>query len=214
MALFKKAEFAAYCEVSKPHVSMALKRGKLVETDDGRIDTENTVNQAFIAHCKDVAAKREKPLENPELAPEARKKAKREPKPEPQPKTIDPEVKKRVDDKFDTEIKEKQARTSKLERELRLLELKEMKQTGQVIPTDLVANTIRQLMQSVMVAFSDASDAFINDMAKSLKIDREKMALIRKQMKNIVNGAVNRAVDDAQKNVNNIVQEHSQGKAA
>lgn len=214
MALFKKAEFAAYCEVSKAHVSMALKRGKLIETDDGKIDTENTTNAAFIAHCRELAAERTKPLENPVVSPGEPKPPKKQKKEPKQQIKVDPSVKKRIDEKFGVELDEKKARTEKINRELALLEMKQMKMAGQVIPTDLVANTIRQLMQSVTVAFTDASDAFINDMAKSLSIDREKMALIRKQMKNIVNAAVNRAIDDAQKNINNIVQEHSQGKAA
>jgi hypothetical protein len=214
MALFRKAEFAAECGVSKAHVSMAIKRSKVVPNDDGMIDTDLGVNAAYKLKCREDQEKRVQPLAKPEGKPERKERAKKEkPARAAQPK-LDPEVRKNITRKQEVELQEKEAKIRKLEQEMRLSQMKEGKMAGKLIPTDLVASTIRQLMQSVTVSFSDGADALLNDVAKELKIDRQKMAGVRKKLKNVVNEAVSRAVSDAQKNVTNIIQEHSQGSKA
>jgi hypothetical protein len=166
------------------------------------------VNAAFLDHCKnDLSVRREKPVDPPKSAVKPIKEAKT---PKPAPRRENTALSKRLNEKFQVELNEKQARTAKIDKEMRLLEMKEMKLSGQLIPTDLVANTIRQLMQTTMVSFNDAADALLVDLAKMLKIDRQKMAELRKKLKGIVNDAVNRSVNEAQKNVHNIAQEHSQ----
>lgn len=209
MALFKKAEWAAECNVSRAHVSVAISRGKLVETEDGKIDSENAINQAYKANCLENAAKRGQQPGHPQEPVNAKKKAKKERVITHKP---DPALKKALEKKMSVELAEKEARTAKIEREMRLMEMKEMKLSGQLIPTDLVASTIRQFMQSVMISFNEGGEAFITDMTKSLKLDRIQTASLRKQMREIINVAVNRAVNNAQKNIDNIIAEHSQGK--
>ena len=208
MALFKKAELAAECGITKAYISMALKRGKLIDTADGEIDSNNPVNAAFIAQQKErkSAGKTAKMPEKPGKTPKKKPSKKQTEISESEP------VAKVVSEKFEVDIGEKRARTAKIQQEMRLAAMKEMKLTGQLIPTDLVSNTIRQLMQAVMVSFNDASDALIVDVAKRLKIDRAQLADLRSRLKHITNEAVDRSVSEAQKNIQNIVQEHSQAK--
>lgn len=217
MALYKKAEFAAECKVDTAYISVMLKRGKVIE-DDGKIDSTDPINQAFIRHQQELAAKRAH-KEDPENSGKTPKMAEfigKTPKKLRQNKTrkqaTNSAVSAVVTEKFNVELDERRARTAKAQQEMQLLKMKEQKLSGQLIPTELVANTLRQLLQSVMVSFSDGADALIVDIAKSLKIDRERMADLRKRLKHITNEAVNRSVTDAQKNIQNIVQEHSQRK--
>jgi hypothetical protein len=209
MALFKKAEFAAECGVKTAYISVMLKRNKVVETQDGQIDSLNPLNAAFMEHQKELHLKRQS-------APEVKETAPKPPKKEKQAKSqtvkADPEVAKRISQKLEVELDEKKARTTKITRELQMMDLKTQKMMGQLIPTDLAANAIRQLMQSALVAFTNAADALAVDLQKKFKIDRTQLAEVRKSLKKLANDAVNQSVNDAQKNIANIAQEHSQNK--
>jgi hypothetical protein len=207
MALFKKAEFAAECGVKTAYISVMLKRGKVVETPEGQIDSLNVTNAAFMEHQKELHLKKQAGSEVKETAPKQAKKA----KPTKSHTVVaDPEIKKRLNDKFSVEMDEKKARTQKIAREMQLMDMKTQKLMGQLIPTDLVASTIRQLMQSALVSFTNSADALAVDLSKKFKIDRAQLADFRKSLKRIANEAVNHAVNDAQKNIRNIAQEHSQ----
>jgi hypothetical protein len=215
MALYRKAEFARFCKVSNAHISVAITRGKVIEEKDGKIDSENPINLLYKATCDENAVRAGEPEKVAEIAEKqapAPKKSQKAPKP---PK--EPTSNKRndlLDKKFDIEIEEKEARINKIRQEARMAELKEQKLTGQLIPTDVVYSTIRQLSQSLMMSFKNMAEAAVTDIAKSAKMNRDQMAALRKQMKDHINTAINQAVDDAQKNVDNITKEYSQAKKA
>lgn len=205
MAVFKKSEFAEQCGLSRAHISMAIKRGKIVVSDDGTIDSSNPVNEAFRLNCEHKSQKIDQS--------ENEVKKERPPtKSKPEKKKADPKLKKALENKFNVEITEREVRTKKISSETELIEMQKMKLSGKLIPTDLVMNTIRQLMHSIMTSFNDGAEALVTDIGKRLKMDRSDIATMRKSLKSIVNESVNRSIDDAQKNIDNIISEHSQGK--
>jgi hypothetical protein len=219
MALFKKVEFATECGVSKAHVSVAIKRSKVIVRADKLIDSKNPINAAYIEKCLE---NRVRQGGQPEVVTEVKKQGKTRPSKERQSvvpvekpeRAEDPAQMNRITQKFEVELQEKQARIEKMQRDARLMQMKEMKLTGQLIPTDLVYGTIRQLSQSLLVNFNNSTDALLVDVAKKLKIDRSMLADMRKDLKRILNSSVDMAVNDAQKNVDNITKEYSQGKNA
>ena len=207
MAVFKKSEFAEQCGLSRAHISMAIKRGKIVVSDDGTIDSSNPVNEAFRVNCEHKSSQK---AEQPEKEVKREKATTKQSKPEK--KKPDPKLKKALENKFNVEIAEREVRTKKISSEVELIEMQKMKLSGKLIPTDLVMNTIRQLMHSIMTSFNDGAEALVTDIGKKLKMDRSDIATMRKSLKSIVNESVNRSIDDAQKNIDNIISEHSQVK--
>jgi hypothetical protein len=219
MALFKKVEFAAECRVSKAHVSVAITRGKIIVREDKLIDSKNEINRLYIERCLENKARQPDKPKDVTTGQERGKVAKSKRSKPQEPAEIpnraeDPTKSARITQKFDVELQEKQARIEKMRLDARLMEMKEAKLTGQLIPTDLVFGTIRQLTQSLLVNFNNSTDAWLVDLAKKLKIDRAMLADLRKDVKKVLNSSVDMAVTDAQKNVENITKEYSQRKNA
>lgn len=211
MAIFKKAEFASFCGVSRAHVSVAITRGKIIVQNDGMIDSENELNRLYKATASENAVRRGQGEKVPETSGKPPKEPKKQKESKPR---ADPRLKDRLDKKFDLEIEERQAKINKAKQEAQMTRLKEMKLTGQLIPTDLVYGTIRQLSQSILMSFKNQVDAMVTDLSKVAKLDRKGIADLRKTMREHLNHAVNNAVDEAQKNVENITSEYSQEKKA
>lgn len=211
MAIFKKGEFAEFCGVSPAHVSVAIKRGKVVPGNDGKIDSDHTINRLYRQHCDESKANKPAP---PKVADTAEKPPKTEKSKRKAPSRVNTRLERQITEKFEIEKEERQARIQKQNLDAKILEMKLGKLSGKMIPTDLVANTIRQLAQSIMVSFNNGADALAVDISKLAGLNRNQHADIRKKLRQIVNEAVNTAVSDAQHNVANIVQEHTQNRAA
>lgn len=215
MALFKKAEFAAECGVSRAHVSMAIKRTKVIVGADGMIDSENPINRLYKDSCAQNAAEKGKPEKVAETskkrAPLPGKSKAASKKPERQE---NPELQERISEKFTIDRLEKQSRIAKINLEAELMQMKQRKLSGQLMPTDMVFNLIRQLSQSMLVGFSNGLDALVTDVAKSAKLDRNEVAEMRKRVRSMINKVIDNSIDDAKRNVDNIVAENSQQKAA
>lgn len=211
MALYKKAEFAEFCGVTKAHISMGIKRGKILVQEDDMVDSENDLNRLYKAKCNENGIRKQEPEKVAEIAEKPTLRAKKEKAPRPR---ADSTLKKRLEEKFDIEVEEKRARINKIHQEAQMSRLKEMKLTGQLIPTDLVYGTVRQLSQSLLMNFKNQLEAMITDISKIARLDRKQSAEMRKQIKEHLNIALNTSVDDAQRNIENITREYSQAKRA
>jgi len=55
MGKISLSQFARMCNVTRPSITVAVRRGRIVKTDDGKVETENPVNaDYFILHSKDM----------------------------------------------------------------------------------------------------------------------------------------------------------------
>lgn len=212
MALYTKAEYAQECGVSRAHISMAIKRGKLIIGDDDKVDSDNALNKLYKATCAENASKKGQPVKVPEI------KGKRAPLPKKEKsapaRTTNPLMEQRITQKFDIDHEEKQARIQKIRKEVEMADLKQMKLTGQLIPTDLVFGVIRQLSQSITMSFKNQLEAVVTDISKKAKLDRKESAELRGLIKDHLNTTIGNAVDSAQQHIDNIVKEHSQDRKA
>jgi hypothetical protein len=212
MAIYSKAEFARKYGQNTGYITTMVKRAKIILNDNGDIDSENPINKVF--HDNQMALQARK-ASNPTEAPPKKKVAVKARKVAPAPEKREPTaLEGKIERKVDLEIEERQIRQQKISQEIQMMKLRQEKLTGQSIPTDLAASVVRQLAQSMMVAFSEGADAIVNDYAKIAGINREKLAKMRKQMRELVNNCINRSVNEASKNIDNIIDEHSQGRKA
>jgi hypothetical protein len=175
------------------------------------IDSENELNRLYKATCDENAVRKGDTDKVAEIEEKPAPRAKKEKAPK---QKADKKLNKRLEEKFDIEIEEKQARIDKIKREAEMSNLKQMKLTGRLIPTDLVFGTIRQLSQSVIMSFKNQLEAIVTDIAKVAKLDRKQTAELRARMREHLNEIINSAVDSAQQNIDNIVKEYSEGRKA
>lgn len=104
----------------------------------------------------------------------------------------------------------KQKELDKIEIETRILRIKEAKQKGELIPTDLVKPLFIQHTKSIVTAFHNAAESLISEFAKRKNLNLNEIAEIRKELISVVNTASENAKGESLKQVKNIQDEYSQ----
>ncbi|HBD94269.1 MAG: hypothetical protein US15_C0012G0016 [Candidatus Moranbacteria bacterium GW2011_GWF1_36_4] len=227
MALFSRKEFAELLGISPAHVTMYLKRNKLQQDDDNKIDDTIPINADF---KKRLLAKKngEKPekkerqqvitkvkyvvLEDKrKQSQQQQQQSQSEPEPEQQP--VEQIKIKRKSDKnigiYDIELEIKRADLEKKEQEIELNDWKIKKISGEVIPTDMVQIVFNQHCKSITTAFHQGVDNFIIEFAKKHEIDRNEIAKIRLTFIDIINQAILDSIKESKNAISNIIEEYS-----
>jgi hypothetical protein len=202
MAFLSNKEFAARANVATRNLSVYITRGKIVAGADGFFDDTHELNRAFLV-------KREsKKVNTKPTAATAQDKPARVAKASASDEDL---VVNGQDvpgyDKSDRYLKHLQ--TQKMAQEVRLLKMKEEKQKGQVIPSDLIKPVFLQHNQSFIATFKNGSEEIIRIIGKKKALSGADMAELRGQFINIINEALKKATAATLKSVAGIIEEHS-----
>ncbi len=197
MALHLKSDFAKICGLTTGNLTNYIKRNKVVLSGDYVDDTVHC-NSDFLLKRFDFV--KEKPVVEKKVN---------------EPNVSSPEIKIPKPGKISTPDDsvygvEKQLRVQELEKktvETRLLELKEKKLQGELIPTELVKAVFAQQTQSFITSFNNSIQDMLTLFSKKHTLNTNEISEMRGGIACIINESVDKAVDLTEKNIRNIVNE-------
>ncbi|MBC7486079.1 MAG: hypothetical protein H7282_04950 [Cytophagaceae bacterium] len=208
MPFYTRSQFADLCGIEKKnaraYISTNIKRGRIVLSGE-LIDDELEVNKDFLARALVNAEKREQPQQEESTNESA-----------PGPKVSKPIYpdqpgknlqKPNTTGNMSIEKALKQQEFEKKQVETRILNIKEQKLIGEVIPTDLVKMLFTQHSQSITTEFNNSISDLVTLFAKRNGMNTNELAEMRGQIVVIINTAVDKAVNLSKKNINNIINE-------
>lgn len=220
MALISKREFAASMGMDydlqsvRSGISMNIKRGKIVETD-GDIDDSHPMNVTyFLKHKKDVAEQKEevkpKSVVNKEVKAEKKKVVEKnqwhEPPETKQKKSQD----KNTTDLYNLEVQVKKAKIEKDISEKRMMDLREQKLRGELVPVELVTQLFASFSKSVFSVQKNTSEKIIANIARRFKFTEEQLAEIRGDLVLELNSGAQSTIDATKKELKPIVKSFSE----
>lgn len=217
MAFHSKKEFAKLCGVRTGDLSNYIKRGKVVLSGE-YIDDTNEVNAAFIEKRTGRPPKTTTSISPPPkiTAPEKRESKKQPPKPSNEEELVIPDSDIEIDalsislppallDKID-----KITAIQKKAKEIAILELREQKIRGEVVPTEVVKSLFIQFSKGMMTAFQQAADAVITEVSHKKKLSSKDEASLRGKLITITNKYATEGRENSKKGIENIVNEYAE----
>ena len=210
MALLSRAEFARKCGVSNAYIAVNAKpdRGKVVLTEDGKVDDTHPINVMFYeTRSKQVVGENSPDgTEQPLPSVKSRRKAQKQefaPKPNP-----------RVEERLQLENQKKQSEIEAAAVRMALDQAKLDKLAGKLIPTDVVKKFLVQHFKSLADAFKNGAEVMITEFGKRKSMDRVEIAQLRGALMKVIQDSVDSGITETKRHVSAIVSEHSQNKKA
>lgn len=217
MAIHSKSDFAKLCALTSGNLTNYIKRGKVNMGPDG-IDDEDLLNRDFLEHRRG----RVKNIPTPRNPPPPPEKKLRMIRPDPgKPEDEVPDVPE--EDEDDIEIPENggdnsmyllhkkklSAEIRKKHREINLLQLREEKIRGEVIPVDLIKNLFKAHTQSILSAQKDGIEDLLIQISAENRLKGEQLARLRGKMVTILNAGIEKSVAMTRRNLKMIVSAYS-----
>lgn len=231
MAYINRRELAEQMGVSRTHVHMWIKRGKVFEQQN-LINTDYLPNKEFIRKMSEkrgvssITGIKKKPhaVHAPKENIELNKQQIIEPSipSNPIPVTDKPMTQREIDIPDEYEIPEEHLINMSFERKkkyldielqeskLRLDRIKEEKQMGLLIPVDLVKSLFSVHFKSIITEFHQAAEGISIDFASRLGGNREDEIIMRSKLYDIINNAVSRSSENSIKSLNKTIDEFLQ----
>lgn len=235
MPLYTKKEFADICLIEEKQLFVYKQRGKVVFTNDGFVDSDEAINIIFLQKRRDFATKpkgykEEKPIKEPKQPKEKKviefkeiEKPKEQKEvfesinnnfePEPNEEPTQQTVSKGTNEantylSLDTKLKAQQLQ--KLEAETRILNIKEEKLNGLLIPTDLVIQVFQQHSQNIATSLKNNFENLIFRLEKEKGFTRQEIIDLKMQSMDLINLGITKAIDMTKKSIDNIQNEFSE----
>lgn len=101
------------------------------------------------------------------------------------------------------------AEIRKKHREISLLQLREDKIRGEVIPVELVKNLFRAHTQSIVTAQKDGIEELLIQFSAETRLKGDQLAKLRGKMVTILNGGIEKSVIATKRNLKSIVSTYS-----
>lgn len=180
MAHLLKSEYADKCGVSRAYVSTNIKRGKIRVRKDGKVDDSDPVNVQFFDR---VQANKNK--SNSDAVAKDQK----------------------SDNIYDLNTILKKKDIQKREQEVEKLRLQVAKLSGEMIPTEMAAQTIAQFSHEMMAASKIMMERTLLEWSKRKKFSRAEVAELKKLMINELNRMNETAVEEAKTSIADQVKE-------
>lgn len=223
MAFYKQSELAKLLNKSQAHVTMAVKRGKILLSGEFVDDTvlENKIwieRQKANASAKIEVQKVDPPkVENvPKVEPTPKveaKKLKQPPLSKPKQRIlkdfVPTEVERTSESIADLDKAKKEAEIRYKESQTRLSELKEQKLRGENIPTDLVMNVIGMLGHSLQSNYKNGASQLMLEISSRTKMSAELEAEFNGRLIDLINISHSDAIMEAKKGIKSIINESS-----
>jgi hypothetical protein len=210
MGRHTRAEFATICGLSSGNLSNYIKRGKVV-VDGEFIDDTAYPNSDFLQKRLEILQQRK---EEKKQAESDRKLRMLRPDAE-----IDSEKEFSIDDddeKGDFESiqgssaalnkKKLKVDIAKKIKETKILELREQKIKGEIVPIADVSNIFQMHTQSIVTAQKDALEELLIELSVDARLTGDQLARLRGKMVDILNRAVDKAIIITTKNMKVIAE--------
>lgn len=220
MAIYTKSEIATLTGKSKAHISVNIKRGKLIVSVDGDknefIDTSVENNAAVIKKWteQEVAKNTPSVVEPQKIAIEVAKPLKKEtkkksvgklePKVEPIPKEV-------PIDSLDTA--QKRANLENKIANTRHKELQSAKLRGESIPTVMVMGVISSLGAGFQLTYKSGAESLLMDFNHKYKIPPTAVAELKQKLIELINDSHAQGIDIAKQTINKILQDNASAEA-
>jgi hypothetical protein len=206
MALLSKQEFSSLCQIRTKDLSVYIGRKKVKVRGDDKIDTEDTINVAFMDK-KGVTAATVVSVPSGKVAKvEGKKGAKKAMAAGTQP--ADPNQ----PDYHISNARLKHLDTQKREEEIKHLRLKNSKTSGELMPAALVEPLFVQHNQSFLTSFNQVAGAILTEFGHIKKFTPEEMAQMRTRMVEQINKGMNDAMDITTSSLKTIITEYAQSR--
>jgi hypothetical protein len=218
MALHLKAAFAKMCGLTTGNLTVYITRKKVVSSGD-YIDDSLEINKAFLEQRAAHLAKKVSPV-----AAEPEEKKLRMIRPDPQITEL-PNIKDPVDEDEDDGMEGLETLTTpalmkrklhvdikKKIRETSILDLKEQKIKGEIVPVDVIKNLFSMHTQSIITAQKDGIEELLINLSVEARLTGDQLASLRGKMVQILNNAVDKAIIITQKNMKVVVNEFAISK--
>lgn len=172
------------------------------------VDTSIPQNEAFMLKCKAKAVKNGKDV-GAVKSEGKRSTTKKEGKPAPDPKVLR-EQRERQDALYNLDMEKKAIDIRKAKRESELLEARQQKLNGELIPTELIKTLFVQHTENIKTAYTDGSENLIVILAQRKQMSSTEVSELKKDFIGIINKAIDGAIDTTKRTLNNIIKEYSQ----
>lgn len=218
MAFYKQSELAKLLGKSQAHITMAVKRGKLLLSGDF-VDDTVLENKIWIdrqkANAKQVVDEpKVESIPKVEPTPIVQAKKLKEPilsKPKQRilKDFVPTDVERTSESIADLDKAKKEAEIRYKESQTRLSELKEQKLRGENIPTDLVMNVIGMLGHSLQSSYKNGAAQLMHEISTRTKMNVELEAEFNGRLIDLINISHSDAIIEAKKSIKNIINESS-----
>jgi len=218
MAFYKQSELAKLLGKSQAHITMAVKRGKLLLSGDF-VDDTVLENKIWIdrqkANAKQVVDEpKVESIPKVEPIPIVQAKKLKEPilsKPKQRilKDFVPTDVERTSESIADLDKAKKEAEIRYKESQTRLSELKEQKLRGENIPTDLVMNVIGMLGHSLQSSYKNGAAQLMHEISTRTKMNVELEAEFNGRLIDLINISHSDAIIEAKKSIKNIINESS-----
>jgi hypothetical protein len=204
MALLTKEEFCELTGIEKRSIPTYVKRGKIILSGE-LIDQEIPQNQEFIKHRLDKFADKIQ-----KKTPEVKQYNNVSPNysnikaPEYKP----PTEQKQSGSIYSLEVEHKQLLIQKTAEEIEKLKLHNAKAAGESIPTDMVIVVFAQFSKSITTSFKNSVENILTELAHKQGISDNILAQYKGLLIREINSGVDRAVNESQHQISNIVNEY------
>lgn len=190
--------------MSTRELAVYVKREKVLLTGE-LIDDQNPTNELFEEKMKSRPPKSEEPVvvgEGGAPVVGTRKK-----------KVVRPSQRKAhpaVTARFSLETKLKEVEIEKKQRESQLLQNKQDRAAGRLIPTALVKGLFQNQFKSIVMGFKQGLDQMIMEIAKKKSMNINERAELKKEMVKILNSCIDETIRISKRDISSLVAEYSQ----
>lgn len=206
MARLNKKEFGELCGIGVNNVTTYSLRGKIVIGKDGFIDTTNETNQLFIEKRKSKKDSPSEPASKTAAKPRAKTYEEIEGESEGEDSDEDSTG---IPSLTTSERKKKHLETIKIAKEIDLLNLREEKLKGIVVPSELIKPLFLQHNQSIVSEFKNTADEIIRAIAKRKSLNANEIAEIKGELVKIINVSIGKATKASVRSVDIIINDFS-----
>ncbi len=210
MAEVSKREFAEACGIKSKHISTHVSRGKIILTGEGRKATINDSDPLNILFKATHSGSGANPIKK--KATSLKKKEAKE-KNTKQKKTVFEEEKEReAIELFKAQKRKTDLQNKKLEAETAQAELRMSKARGEMVPMSAMVKLIRDFGSGVRTSYTDALETQIILISAKSNLTNKDKSIIRKEMKHIINKAVDSAIELTSTSISVIAKEYSENR--
>ena len=200
MSFISPKDFAAQYGLKYATLRSHISRGKVVKKDNF-IDTENPVNKLYIQeNATKVALTPPKKAANENIETESKP-----------PVTATPPTASSSDDGdlSNLTLREKFAKTLKVEREAEYKRLQNLKLQGKLMPIELVEKTLTINIQSIFRSFESSSENIASIYNERLGGDRADLADMVTRMRQELERAITSAKQKSKEEITGLMQEYA-----
>lgn len=203
MPIIDKKEFSKICGKPVNKLWTYIDRGKIILLGDGKLDTDDPRNKAFLEKWtsrtdvtyKDISITVPKNQQQTKNIPES---------------TPLVDVESHEGQSYtESERQLKYLDTLKRRKEIEKLEFEVQKKRGEVVPSELIKPVFLQHNQSILTEYKNATDEIIRIFSKKRSLTVDEVAEIKTDLVKTINNAINNAIIISSKSIDSIISDHS-----